>query len=80
MGLDMLVGRFLFIIPALAIAGSLASKKLIPMTSGTLPTNGALFVVLLVGTVVIVGALTYFPVLSLGPIVEHFQMLNGKLF
>jgi K+-transporting ATPase ATPase A chain len=80
MGLDMLVGRFLFIIPALAIAGSLARKKLIPTSSGTLPTNGGLFVVLLVGTVVIVGALTYFPVLSLGPIVEHFQMLNGKLF
>jgi len=79
-GLDMLVGRFLFIIPALAIAGSLASKKLIPVTSGTLPTNGSLFVVLLIGTVVIVGALTYFPALSLGPIVEHFQMLGGKLF
>ncbi|MGA8012002.1 MAG: potassium-transporting ATPase subunit KdpA [Candidatus Acidiferrales bacterium] len=79
-GLDMLVGRFLFIIPALAIAGSLASKKLVPITSGTLPTNGTLFVVLLVGTVIIVGALTYFPALSLGPIVEHFQMLNGKLF
>jgi K+-transporting ATPase ATPase A chain len=80
MGIDMLVGRFLFIIPALAIAGSLASKKLIPVTSGTLPTNGPLFVVLVVGTVVIVGALTYFPALSLGPIVEHLQMLNGKLF
>ena len=79
-GLDMLVGRFLFIIPALAIAGSLAAKKLVPVTSGTLPTNGSLFVVLLVGTVIIVGALTYFPALSLGPIVEHFQMLNGKLF
>jgi potassium-transporting ATPase potassium-binding subunit len=79
-GLDMLVGRFLFIIPALAIAGSLAAKKVIPTTRGTLPTNGALFVVLLVGTVIIVGALTYFPALSLGPVVEHFQMLNGKLF
>ena len=79
-GLDMLVGRFLFIIPALAIAGSLAAKKLVPVTSGTLPTNGTLFVILLVGTIVIVGALTYFPALSLGPIVEHFQMLNGKLF
>ena len=80
LGLDMLVGRFLFIIPALAIAGSLANKKLIPTTSGTLPTNNSLFVVLLVGTVIIVGALTYFPALSLGPIAEHFQMLNGKLF
>ncbi|HEY3704604.1 MAG TPA: potassium-transporting ATPase subunit KdpA [Terracidiphilus sp.] len=80
LAIDMLLGRFLFIIPALAIAGSLAGKKLIPVTSGTLPTHGTLFVVLLIGTVVIVGALTYFPVLSLGPLVEHFQMLNGKLF
>jgi potassium-transporting ATPase potassium-binding subunit len=80
MGIDMLIGRFFFIIPALAIAGSLAAKKLIPVTSGTLPTNGSLFVVLLVGTCLIVGALTYFPALSLGPIVEHLQMLNGKLF
>ena len=79
-GGGMLVGRFLFIIPALAIAGSLAGKKLIPVTSGTLPTNGSLFVILLIGTVMIVGALTYFPALSLGPIVEHLQMLNGKLF
>jgi potassium-transporting ATPase potassium-binding subunit len=79
-GLDILVGRFLFIIPALAIAGSLSAKKLIPTTSGTLPTNGSLFTILLVGTVVIVGALTYFPALSLGPIVEHFQMMSGKLF
>ena len=80
LGIDMLIARFLFIIPALAIAGSLAAKKLIPVTSGTLPTHGSLFVVLLVGTVIIVGALTYFPALSLGPIVEHFQMLNGKGF
>jgi K+-transporting ATPase ATPase A chain len=80
LALDMLIARFLFIIPALAIAGSLASKKLIPVTSGTLPTNGSLFVILVIGTVIIVGALTYFPALSLGPIVEHMQMLNGKLF
>jgi potassium-transporting ATPase potassium-binding subunit len=79
-GIDMLIARFLFIIPALAIAGSLAAKKLIPVTAGTLPTHGSLFVTLLIGTVVIVGALTYFPALSLGPIVEHFQMLNGKVF
>jgi potassium-transporting ATPase potassium-binding subunit len=79
-GITMLVARFLFIIPALAIAGSLAGKKLIPVTSGTLPTHGSLFVVLLIGTVVIVGALSYFPALSLGPIVEHFQMLNGKVY
>src|SRR5215813_6378379 len=79
-GITMLVARFLFIIPALAIAGSLAAKKLIPVTSGTLPTHGTLFVILLIGTIVIVGALTYFPALSLGPIVEHFQMLNGKVY
>jgi K+-transporting ATPase ATPase A chain len=79
-GITMLIARFLFIIPALAIAGSLAAKKLIPVTSGTLPTHGSLFVILLIGTVIIVGALTYFPALSLGPIVEHFQMLNGKVY
>ena len=79
-GITMLVARFLFIIPALAIAGSLAGKKLIPVTSGTLPTHGSQFVILLIGTIVIVGALTYFPALSLGPIVEHFQMLNGKVY
>ena len=65
LGIDMLIARFLFIIPALAIAGSLAAKKLIPVTSGTLPTHGSLFVILLIGTIVIVGALTYFPALSL---------------
>jgi K+-transporting ATPase ATPase A chain len=80
MGIDMLVGRFMFIIPALAIAGSLAQKKLVPVSSGTMPTHGTLFVILLIGTVLIVGALTYFPALSLGPIVEHFQMYAGKLF
>jgi K+-transporting ATPase ATPase A chain len=79
-GIDMLIARFLFIIPALAIAGSLAGKKLVPVTSGTLPTHGTLFVILLAGTIIIVGALTYFPALSLGPIVEHFQMLNGKVY
>jgi K+-transporting ATPase ATPase A chain len=79
-GITMLIARFLFIIPALAIAGSLADKKLIPTTSGTLPTHGSLFVILLIGTILIVGALTYFPALSLGPIVEHFQMLNGKMY
>jgi K+-transporting ATPase ATPase A chain len=80
MGIDMLVARFMFIIPALAIAGSLAQKKLVPVSSGTMPTHGTLFVILLIGTVLIVGALTYFPALSLGPIVEHFQMYAGKLF
>ena len=80
LGLAMLIGRFGFIIPALAIAGSLATKKKIPATSGTLPTHGALWVGLLVGTIVIIGALTFFPALSLGPIVEHFLMHEGKLF
>lgn len=79
-GLAMLIGRFFFIIPLLAVAGSLAAKKKIPETSGTLPTHGALFIGLLIGTVIIVGALTYFPALSLGPIVEHFLMLQGRLF
>jgi K+-transporting ATPase ATPase A chain len=80
MGIAMLVGRFLIIIPMLAAAGSLAAKKRIPVTSGTLPTHGALFVGLLIGTVVIVGALTFFPALSLGPIVEHLLMLAGRTF
>jgi K+-transporting ATPase ATPase A chain len=79
-GLCMLFGRFLFIIPALAIAGSLASKKMVPTSAGTLPTHGALFVGLLVSTVIVVGALTFFPALSLGPIVEHFLMHEGKVF
>jgi K+-transporting ATPase ATPase A chain len=79
-GLAMLIGRFLIIIPMLAVAGSLAIKKTIPATSGTLPTNGPLFVGLLAGTVIIVGALTYFPALSLTPIVEHFLMNSGRLF
>jgi K+-transporting ATPase ATPase A chain len=79
-GLTMLIGRFLFIIPLLAAAGSLAAKKRIPVTSGTLPTHGPLFVGLLVGTVIIVSALTFFPALSLGPIVEHYLMHSGRLF
>ena len=79
-GLAMLIGRFLFLLPLLAAAGSLALKKRIPITSGTLPTHGGLFVGLLVGTVVIVGALTFFPALALGPVVEHFLMNQGKLF
>ena len=79
-GLAMLVGRFLFIVPLLAVAGSLAAKKKIPATSGTFPTHGGLFVGLLIGTVIIVGALTFFPALALGPIVEHFLMGEGKLF
>jgi K+-transporting ATPase ATPase A chain len=79
-GLAMWIGRFLFLIPLLAAAGSLAAKKKIPATAGTFPTHGPLFVGLLVGTVLIVGALTFFPALSLGPIVEHYLMYGGKLF
>jgi K+-transporting ATPase ATPase A chain len=79
-GLAMLIGRFLFLIPLLAVAGSLAAKKKVPFTSGTFPTHGPMFVGLLVGTVLIVGALTFFPVLSLGPIVEHYLMHAGRIF
>ncbi|MBZ5498933.1 MAG: potassium-transporting ATPase subunit KdpA [Acidobacteriia bacterium] len=79
-GFAMLIGRFLFLIPLLAAAGSLAAKKKVAFTSGTFPTHGPLFVGLLVGTVLIVGALTFFPALSLGPIVEHYLMHSGKLF
>jgi K+-transporting ATPase ATPase A chain len=80
MGLAMLAGRFLMIVPALAIAGSMVGKKVVPAGLGTFPTNGALFSVLLVGVVVIVGALTFFPALALGPVVEHFLAQSGKLF
>lgn len=79
-GMAMLIGRFLMIIPLLAVAGSLASKKLVPASAGTLPTNGPLFVGLLVGVVLIVGALTFFPALTLGPVVEHFLMMRHQLF
>jgi len=72
-GLSMLIGRFLMLLPLLAIAGSLAAKKQVPVSAGTFPTHGPLFVTLLLGVVVIVGALTYFPALSLGPIVEHLM-------
>ncbi len=79
-GIAMLIGRFLMIIPLLAIAGSLAKKKIVPASAGTFQTDSPTFVVLLIGTIVIVGALTFFPALSLGPIVEHLQMLGGKTF
>lgn len=79
-GLAMLVGRFFFIIPLLAAAGSLAKKKKVSETLGTLPTQGPLFVALLVSTVLLVGALTFFPALALGPIVEHYLMQGGRLF
>jgi K+-transporting ATPase ATPase A chain len=74
LAIAMWFGRFAFIVPVLAIAGSLAGKKRIEATAGTLPTHGALFVTLLVGTVVLVGALTYVPALALGPVIEHLQL------
>jgi len=79
-GIAMLFGRFLMMIPLLAAAGSLAQKKLVPVSAGTFPTHGPLFVGLLVGVIVIVGALTFFPALSLGPVVEHFFMNAGRLW
>jgi K+-transporting ATPase ATPase A chain len=79
-GLAMFAGRFLMMIPLFAMAGSLAAKKRIPVSAGMFPTHSPLFVALLVGVVLIVGALTYFPALSLGPIVEHYLMHDGKLF
>jgi K+-transporting ATPase ATPase A chain len=80
LGLTMLFGRFFMIIPPLAIAGSLSRKKLIPPSLGTFPVTTPLFTGLLVGVIVIVGALTFFPALSLGPVVEHFMMNAGQVF
>ena len=80
LGLTMLAGRFLMIIPAMAVAGSLVGKKAVPESLGTFPTNGSPFVVLLVGVIIIVGALTFFPALALGPIVEHFLAQAGKVY
>ena len=80
LGLSMLVGRFLMIVPLLAIAGSMVKKKRVAVSAGTFPTDTPLFAGLLVGVIVIVGALTYFPAVSLGPVVEHFLMHSGKTF
>jgi len=80
MSWDMLIGRFLMMIPVMALAGNLARKKSVPPSPGTFPVNTALFTVLLVGVVLIVGALTFFPALSLGPILEHLLLHAGKLF
>jgi potassium-transporting ATPase potassium-binding subunit len=79
-GIAMLWGRWFFIIPCLALASSLAAKKRIPESSGTFPTTGGIFVTLLVGVILIVGALTYLPALALGPIVEQLLMHAGKVF
>lgn len=80
LGVAMLAGRFLMIIPILALAGSMANKKTVPAGPGTFPTDGGLFLVLLAAVVLIVGALTFFPALCLGPVVEHFLALHGKVF
>ncbi|HEY1765776.1 MAG TPA: potassium-transporting ATPase subunit KdpA [Opitutaceae bacterium] len=80
LGLAALIGRFLMIVPILALAGNLASKKLIPASSGTFQTEGPTFVILLIGTVILVGALTFLPALAVGPIVEHYLMGAGSLF
>ena len=78
--LDMLIGRYFIIIPMMAIAGSLVGKKVVPASTGTFPTHGGLFVGLLVGVILIVGGLSFFPALALGPIVEHLAMTDGQLF
>jgi potassium-transporting ATPase potassium-binding subunit len=80
LGMAMLLGRFMMVLPVLAIAGNLVGKKQSPATVGTFPVTGPLFTVLLIGVVVIVGALTFFPALSLGPILEHLLMIAGKTF
>ena len=79
-GLAMLVGRFLMIIPIMAMAGALGAKKVSPPSAGTFPVAGFTFVVLLVGTVLLVGALNFLPGLTLGPVVEHFLTAQGRLF
>ena len=80
LGLAMLFGRFLMIVPIMALAGSLAQKKLVPASAGTFPVTGFTFVILLLGTVLLIGALNFLPALALGPIVEHFLTAQGKLF
>jgi potassium-transporting ATPase potassium-binding subunit len=80
LALAMLIGRFLMIVPILALAGNLAGKKLVPVSAGTFKVEGATFVLLLIGTVVLVGALTFLPALGMGPVIEHFLMRAGTLF
>ena len=80
LGLAMFIGRFLMIVPMLAIAGNLAMKKIVPPSAGTFPTDSGLFVGLLIGVILIVGGLIYFPALSLGPIVENLAMHAGTIY
>jgi K+-transporting ATPase ATPase A chain len=80
LGLNTLIGRFMMAVPMLALGGFLAEKKVAPETAGTFPVTGPLFVLLLIGVILIVSALTFFPALALGPIVEHLSMIAGKVF
>jgi K+-transporting ATPase ATPase A chain len=80
LGISMLVGRFAYVVPVMAMAGSLAAKRKVTASSGTFPTHGALFVGLLIGVILILGGLQFFPALALGPIAEHFAMVAGKTF
>jgi potassium-transporting ATPase potassium-binding subunit len=80
LGLAMFIGRFLMIVPMLAIAGSLAAKKIVPISAGTFPTDGGLFVGLVIGVIMITGGLTFLPSLALGPVVEHLSMLAGTTY
>ena len=80
LGIAMLIGRFLMIIPIMALAGSLVKKKISPPSAGTFPVSGTTFTILLLGTVLLIGALNFLPALALGPIVEHFLMIKGQLF
>ena len=80
MGIAMMLGRFAYMVPVLAIAGSLAKKTRVPASAGTFPTDRPMFVGLMVGIILILGGLQYFPALALGPIVEHFLMLAGQTF
>ncbi len=80
LGVAMLIGRFLVIVPTLAIAGSLVNKKIVPASAGTFPTHGSLFIGLLIAVIVVISGLTFFPVLALGPIVEHLLLAAGTLF
>jgi K+-transporting ATPase ATPase A chain len=80
LGVAMLIGRFLMIVPILALAGSLVAKKVTPASSGTFPVHGGTFFILLIGTVLLIGALNFLPALTLGPVVEHFLNAQGKLF
>jgi K+-transporting ATPase ATPase A chain len=80
LGIGMLLGRFAYIVPVMALAGAVAAKRRVPASTGTFPTHGPLFVGLLIGVILILGGLQFFPALALGPIVEHLQMLAGKTF